>query len=602
MCDRNVNQTIEHEESFSYAERLVNILRILSMLEKALNRVVRRSYYSRRQYPEIFFHIESTINSLRVWVQTYRSYCMLATFTLLLEAYIKELEEEIEHLIRSTSPLPGKKRVKQSHLIHEHKKLCHSLEGMVDHMGVFLRQSETEKTVIGLELEKALFRAFEKHCVHKHEKERRVCLSMRGEKTYIFPCPHKEDYLSLVTNREKFCGEVVDKLAGYAHATGHKVSCTGPKKYNLRGFRQNCRKTVMPGGCEEEFPIRMVQCVDCGQKFSLLPSFLPREKHFCLDIIGHVFHNILLFGQSLQGALENFKISGRALKSKQTLLNWLRWVGSLHPARVLTRAGVKGSGYLQEDEGFEKEPHLRTYTVCMVDPDNLLVWHADYVDHVKEETLCISFKKFIEEIDFTVLGVTKDKWKSSTDALKKVFHRLWIGFCHRHCLKKFRKALAEYQKETGCTAKQVTKLYKEFKKILETSTSRISLEVKLKSLEDKAFQHPLLRQRLDELQENAVHYTCHKSRKGIRKTTSIVDNFLKTVKRKLRQVESFRDQECTHILFRAMATVRNFVPFLPGAKHAHKSPFMLAGGDTYNLPWIQVMNMHNAFLFTADAF
>ena len=87
------------------------------MLEKALNRVVRRSYYSRRQYSEIFFQIENTINSLRVWVQTYRSYCMLATFTLLLEAYIKELEQEIEHLIRSIPPLPGKKRVKQSHLL-----------------------------------------------------------------------------------------------------------------------------------------------------------------------------------------------------------------------------------------------------------------------------------------------------------------------------------------------------------------------------------------------------------------------------------------------------------------------------------------------------
>ncbi len=122
--------------------------------------------------------------------------------------------------------------------------------------------------------------------------------------------------------------------------------------------------------------------------------------------------------------------------------------------------------------------------------------------------------------------------------------------------------------------------------------------MKLKSLEDEAFQHPLLRQRLDELKENATHYTCHKSRKGISKTTSMVDNCLKRVKRKLRQVESFRDQDCTHILFRAMANTRNFMPFLSGAKHAHRSPFMLAGGDTCDLPWIQVMNMHNAFLFS----
>lgn len=107
---------------------------------------------------------------------------------------------------------------------------------------------------------------------------------------------------------------------------------------------------------------------------------------------------------------------------------------------------------------------------------------------------------------------------------------------------------------------------------------------------------------MEELKENAVHYTSHKSRKGITKTTSIVDNYLKSLKRKLRQIESFRDNEWARLFFRAHANVRNFVPFLSGAKNAHSSPFMLAGGQTYDLPWIQVMNMHNAFLFTENAF
>ena len=62
-------------------------------------------------------------------------------------------------------------------------------------------------------------------------------------------------------------------------------------------------------------------------------------------------------------------------------------------------------------------------------------------------------------------------------------------------------------------------------------------------------------------------------------------------------MESFRDQEWAGISFRAMANIRNFAPFMSGAKNAHKSPFMLAQGQTFNLPWIQVMNVHNAFLF-----
>ena len=66
------------------------------------------------------------------------------------------------------------------------------------------------------------------------------------------------------------------------------------------------------------------------------------------------------------------------------------------------------------------------------------------------------------------------------------------------------------------------------------------------------------------------------------------------------QVESFRDPEYTRFTFRAMGNVRNFLPFLSGAKNAHKSPFMLADGETFDLPWIQTMNVHNAFLLTEN--
>jgi len=55
------------------------------------------------------------------------------------------------------------------------------------------------------------------------------------------------------------------------------------------------------------------------------------------------------------------------------------------------------------------------------------------------------------------------------------------------------------------------------------------------------------------------------------------------------------------IILQGMANVRNFVPFMFGAKNAHKSPFELAGGETFGLTWIQTMNVHNEFLFTSMA-
>jgi len=591
--------TKQNNETINNNNELDNIKRTLTMLEKAVNRNIRRNYYHPNQYPEIISQIEEGINTLRAWLSDYKIYSGLPMFHLHLGMTINDLGAIINQAM-DIEPLPGKKAVKRKQISKEQMNLKKSISTMIEHIGSFLNKSEAA-TEMGLAFERALQKALEVDITKRHKKKTILPLSSRGEKTYIFPCTDNKQYMKIIYDRERFRIEVVKELDKYFHSTGHKPSCKGIKRYHLAGFRSHDRKTTMVNENEGPFPIRMVQCIECHERFSLLPSFLPREKHFGIDIIGHVFQNILLFSQSLQAVLANLKIIPKGVKSKQTILNWLYWIGALHPCTILTRAGVVGSGYFQEDEGFEKEPNLRTYSVFMVDSQNLLVWHADYIDHVDEESLCSSFEKFLQRLTFKILGVTKDKWEPSTNALKTVFHKIWIGFCHRHCLKKFREALNKYQEETQCSKKEITALYKKIKKILNSSHSEVILRIKIQSLDDEAFKHPLLKDRLAELKDNAVRYTSHKRRNGITKTTSLVDNLLKCVKRKLRMVESFRDKEYTRILFQALANTRNFVPFLSGAKNAHKSPFMLAQGQTYNLQWIQVMNVHNAFLFTPNA-
>jgi hypothetical protein len=187
----------------------------------------------------------------------------------------------------------------------------------------------------------------------------------------------------------------------------------------------------------------------------------------------------------------------------------------LHPAQMLTRAGIEGSGYLHEDEGFEKEVEMRTYSVVLVEPESMLVWHADYVDHVDEKNLTKSFGHFLEHIAFKVIGVSKDKWKASTNAIKKMIKGIWIGYCHRHFKKNFFDSLKNYQKETKCSNKIITELYTEFKNVLERSTSRTNMIVRLKKLEKREeFNHPILKQRLEEMKSNAPHYTMNNKRKG----------------------------------------------------------------------------------------
>lgn len=582
-------------------DTLNNIKRSLTMLEKALKRVIRRNYFNESQYPEIIFLIEEILTRMHSWIDDYKAFSGTKSFSLLLGMSLKELGMMVGDLLEICEPVSGKRKIKKSRKSGGRDHLHRSINSMLGHVELYLSE------MMGVDdgdmsdlMEEALAMAFERHCGQKHERREIFCVSSRGEKSYIFPWSDKDGYEPFVRDKKRFRREVVEKLAKYGHATGHRPGCKGAKGYHLIGFRSEDRKTIMEDGRKGIYPIRMVICLDCGQRFSLLPSFLPREKNFGIDVIGQVIRQMTLFGQSIRGAISSLWSAG--VKSKQTVLNWLRWMGTLHPATILSRAGVTGSGYFQEDEGFEKEPDLRTYTVFMVESGSMLVWHVDYVDHVDAATLCESFEAFSDRITFNVLGVTKDKWKPSTKALKTVFKSVWIGYCHLHYLKKLNKALLDYQKETNCELKEVKRLYKKVHKVLENSTSKINMEVKLNALKDEAFQHPLLKGQLDELKKNAVHYTVNKNRKGITRSTSMVDNILKIVKRKLRQAESFRDREWARILFKALANVRNFVPFLSGAKNAHKSPFMLADGETHDLPWIQVMNMHNAFLFTKEAF
>jgi len=578
-----------------------DMLRSMTMLEKAVERVMRSNFLNTSQYPAVYAEFISTIKNARCWIQNYKAFCGIPSFYTSIAEFIVQLSDNIKNLWDLCQPVPGKRAVGKPYKKMQQNNLRRSINEMLEHVSDFLSQASDKDNSIGIQLNINIeYRFIVSVVTSFNEKIVKRILSSRGEKTYIFPCATKKEYNNLIADKKKFKNQVVDKLKDHIHTTGHKHDCKGESKaYSMCGFRKNDRKTIMSNGEQETFRIRMVKCKSCGQKFSLLPSFLPREKNFSTDIIANLCRSLCLFGQSYNGALEQARIIGKkAVKSKQTLFNWIKWFGTSHPATLLTRAQASSKGYFQEDEGFEKEPNLRTYSVVIVDPETHLVWHADYVDHVDEQTLHDSFEAFVDRISFNVLGVAKDKWQASTNALKKVCHKLWIGYCHRHCLKKFSDALKAYRKEVKCSRCKTKELYKQFKKVLKSATSSLNLEVKIRYLKDEAFNHPLLKVRLEELKQNAKHYTMHKNRKGITQTTSIVDNYLKIVKRKLKQVESFRDKNWTKIFFKAQANIRNFVPYNSGAKNAHKSPFMLAEGNTYDLPWLQVMNMHNAFLFT----
>jgi hypothetical protein len=114
MFKNNSGQTPGQAESTIINDKLNNIMRILTMLEKLLNRLLRRNYYNPNQYPPIVQEIEEALNNLRSWIQGYKNFACLPGFILIVGLAIKDLGDMIEQLMAVCEPLAGKKRIKKS--------------------------------------------------------------------------------------------------------------------------------------------------------------------------------------------------------------------------------------------------------------------------------------------------------------------------------------------------------------------------------------------------------------------------------------------------------------------------------------------------------
>jgi hypothetical protein len=115
MAKKDLGQCREQTESIIIEDKeLGNVKRILTMLEKALERVLRRNYYNRNQYPQIAFEIEEQISILRGWIQDYQLYSALPSFHVQVGLAMKDLESKISQLMAVCMPSAGKQRIKKT--------------------------------------------------------------------------------------------------------------------------------------------------------------------------------------------------------------------------------------------------------------------------------------------------------------------------------------------------------------------------------------------------------------------------------------------------------------------------------------------------------
>jgi hypothetical protein len=182
-----------------------NMLRILTMLEKAVIRLTRRTYRARRQYPEIFFQIEEGLHRLRTWIQSYPVLVPCAVFQGLFAQKMNALAQLLAQLKEHCQPSGGKrnesgnemkhkkgpKKGKGTRCLQSHRELCRAIDRMVEHLERKLTTSERPQGIIGKAFEKALAAAFD-HGTQQPEQPVTVSGSRRGEHSYIFPWGHPE--------------------------------------------------------------------------------------------------------------------------------------------------------------------------------------------------------------------------------------------------------------------------------------------------------------------------------------------------------------------------------------------------------------------------
>jgi len=128
MVEKNLGQCREQAESIIIKDKEVgNVKRILTMLEKALERVLRRNYFNRNQYPQLAFEIEEQISVIRGWIQEYQLYSALPGFHVQVGLAMKDLESKIEQLMALCKPSAGKQRIKKNSKFKNTLSFAHQL-------------------------------------------------------------------------------------------------------------------------------------------------------------------------------------------------------------------------------------------------------------------------------------------------------------------------------------------------------------------------------------------------------------------------------------------------------------------------------------------
>jgi len=404
-----------------------------------------------------------------------------------------------------------------------------------------------------------------------------------------------KEYRALWKDKEQF-------KAAIQHVLGRPCPLCGGKS----GFRctGSDRRSVIPPGSKDRswFRIQKIECRDCKADTRILPTFcIPFKSHHA---------------QTIQNALENCWRRNNSYRDTTGILNqsrpedgqylghtlpyeWTIWLGGLavHLPQLLVWLGfpllkhsLMDEYFMEQDNGTDNH---RIFAVTVKDPQSTVIWNILRVD--RNDTA--AFKQTLQQlkqVGVHLRAITTDGWPAILRAVREELSGVIHLLCHFHAKKNVYETLEKYRKAKKLPAStpELEEWRHAFFEVLDAPTPKL-YRARLRKLTRRIADEPILLARCKSLQKKSHYNTWRLRSPLLAATTSTVELTFKLLTRKVESLYSFRRSKCNAAQksLTVWALVRDFVPYLPGAKYAGRSPAQLAGVDLQGLPWLQYVNL-----------
>jgi len=404
-----------------------------------------------------------------------------------------------------------------------------------------------------------------------------------------------EAYRALWSDRECF-------EAAIEHLLHRPCPLCGGKS-GFRCVSTGKRSVIPPGRKDREwFRIQKIKCCDCESGTRILPTFcIPFKSHHA---------------QTIQNALENCWRRNNSYRDTTGILNqsrpqdgqyrghtlpyeWTIWLGGLaiHLPQFLVWLGLSlplhgllDEYFMEQDDGTDNH---RIFAVTVQDPQSTAIWNILRVDRNNTEAFKQTLQQ-LQEIGIRLRAITTDGWPAILRAVREDLPDAIHILCRFHAKRNIYETLDKYRKakKLPASAPELAKWCRAFFEILDAPTPKL-YRARLRKLTRQVADEPLLLARCKSLQKKS-HYNTRRLRSPLlAATSSLVELTFKLLTRKVESLYSFRRSKCNAAQksLTVWALVRDFVPYLSGAKYAGQSPAELAGVDLQGLPWLQYVNL-----------